>query len=334
MFDAENNYQIYEMLGDGTCNKFIVWYMYRRFPVLQTVHGVQIIARLKINYCGNKVFSTFGEKIGLWDFISSPQVIRQTKKKQLLEDVFEALVGAAELLIDKYTRPGCGSVMCNKFLTRLFDEENIPLTYESLYDAKTRLKELFDSKDASIHKLGKISYRSVKDEKDSQQETSVFLNNHLIASCRALTLSDSEQNASELALTYISKTYHIKKQEPNIFKLIRGEKMVSAHDVRVKFPIKYSCNRWIQYAKHIVSGELFWAIEKAPQHLFWLEEDTCGLTFLDYLFVRNEYSDTVDYHITRVLQAIKKMCPFKLKIHPSVKEKIPARFIELVMCIV
>jgi dsRNA-specific ribonuclease len=164
--DDTVNYEMFEQLGDVTANKFIVWYMYRRFPQLKHPLGVKVVARLRINYGARQTFNEIGEKLGFWDFISASVDDRARKKKDLLEDCVESIVGAIEFIIDEDSRPGVGNAVAYDILKSVFDEIDISLGYEDLYDAKTRLKELFD-----FHKgeLGKLVYTKTRDE-----ETGIF----------------------------------------------------------------------------------------------------------------------------------------------------------------
>lgn len=159
--DENNNYQVYEQLGDLTGNKFIVWYIYKRFPQLKCAEGVKVAARLRINLGSKNSFCSIAENFGFWDFISATNDLRQRKKKPLLEDVFEAFLGATETILDEHTKIGVGYACVYKILGAIFDEIPISLKYEDLYDAKTRLKELFD-----IHseKLGPLRYEEKREE--------------------------------------------------------------------------------------------------------------------------------------------------------------------------
>lgn len=149
--DPINNYEIYEQIGDVTANKFIVWYAYKRFPQLYCPKGVKVVARLRINYGAKNFFHLLGEKLGFWPYISALEVgegrgkYRSRHKKELLEDVFEAFIGCTEYLIDKMYRPGVGYGIVYDILTEIFDQIPMSLKYEELYDAKTRLKETFDT---------------------------------------------------------------------------------------------------------------------------------------------------------------------------------------------
>ena len=159
LVDPDNNYQVLEQIGDLSGNKFIVNYMYERFPQLDCTEGVKVVARLRINYGAKQSFCEIARKLGFWPFISATNELRNRKMKPLLEDVFEAFLGATERILDRKKRVGVGYAIVYDFLANIFDEMYISLRYEDLYDAKTRLKELFD-----LHedKIGPLVYKETK----------------------------------------------------------------------------------------------------------------------------------------------------------------------------
>ena len=159
LVDPDNNYQVLEQVGDLTGNKFIVNYMYERFPQLDCTEGVKVVARLRINYGAKESFCEIARKLGFWPFISATNDLRQRKMKALLEDVFEAFLGATERILDKRKRVGIGYAIVHDILRTIFNDMDISLRYEDLYDAKTRLKELFDMHETS---LGPLMYKEQK----------------------------------------------------------------------------------------------------------------------------------------------------------------------------
>lgn len=171
LVDENNNYQVYEQLGDLIGNKFIVWYMYRRFPQLKCAEGVKVAARLRINYGAKNSFSKIAEKLGFWPFITAPNDLRSRKQKDLLEDVFEAFLGVTALVLDESFNIGVGDAIVYRILKSIFDDMDISLRYEDLYDAKTRLKELFD-----IHEeiLGPLKYETSRREEDGVAISQVY----------------------------------------------------------------------------------------------------------------------------------------------------------------
>ena len=159
LVDPDNNYQVLEQVGDLSGNKFIVNYMYERFPQLDCAEGVKVVARLRINYGAKESFCEIARKLGFWEFISATNELRQRKMKPLLEDVFEAFLGATERILDRRKRVGVGYAIVHDILTAIFNEMHISLRYEDLYDSKTRLKELFDLHESS---LGPLVYKEQK----------------------------------------------------------------------------------------------------------------------------------------------------------------------------
>jgi dsRNA-specific ribonuclease len=174
--DLENNYEVYEQLGDITANKFIVWYMYRRFPQLNCTKGVKVVARLRINYGAKQSFANIADSLGFWDYISASEDERNHRKKALLEDTLEAFLGATERLIDDRIKEGVGYVVVYNLLKTIFDKIPISLKYEDLYDAKTRLKELFDFyPQETIGSIEYISNKVLLEDKNNFNYTYIYL---------------------------------------------------------------------------------------------------------------------------------------------------------------
>ena len=216
--DPENNYEIYEQLGDVTANKFIVWYMYRRFPQLKHPLGVKIVARLRINYGARQSFFKIGENLGFWQYITATEEIRSRKKKDLLEDCVESFIGVTEFLLDHiYEKPGIGNIVIYDILKSIFDEIPISLKYEDLYDSKTRLKELFD-----FHKtkLGKLKYTNIRDKESGYFTANTYMTcqsgeSVLLGSGCATKLKDAEQKAAEQAIKKMKNKFGLTKEIPN-----------------------------------------------------------------------------------------------------------------------
>ena len=226
LVDPDNNYQVLEMIGDLSGNKFIVNYMYERFPQLDCAEGVKVVARLRINYGAKESFCEIARKLGFWPFISATNDLRQRKMKPLLEDVFEAFLGATERILDKRRRVGVGYAIVHDILTSIFDDMNISLRYEDLYDSKTRLKELFDMHESSI---GPLVYKENKREMIMQSTAyrvkggkyaekvdnngNISVNKKKIIGGQYIKLgegsaslkADAQQNAATAALDFLNK---------------------------------------------------------------------------------------------------------------------------------
>ena len=214
--DPVNNYQVYEQHGDLSGNKFIVTYMYQKFPQLQCSDGVKVVARLRIVYGAKQSFSELARKLGFWNFISVTADIRQRKMKALLEDVFEAFLGVTEYIIDNYKRIGVGYAVVYDILTSMFDKLDISLQYEDLYDAKTRLKELLDIHE---HQLGTLQYTELKHNNMTVCSLYLIKNTEKtkISEGIATIKADAQQYASTNALKILEQRGFI-KSVPDIFK--------------------------------------------------------------------------------------------------------------------
>lgn len=172
--DTLRNYEMLEKLGDATCNKVIVWYIYNKFPKLKLKpQGVMLISRISHVLRSKQTFSNIGITLGFEKFISSGLMmvkggemkrIMHVMRNSIVEDCFEAFIGATELLIDKRFREGVGYCIVQNIITALLNEFPIPsLRYEDLFDPITRLKELFDYqkfvfKDGITAGLGTFKY--------------------------------------------------------------------------------------------------------------------------------------------------------------------------------
>ena len=167
--DPHNNYQVLEQVGDLAANKFINNYMYSRFPQLDCTAGVAVVARLRIKYGAKNSFAEIARNLGFWFFISATNDLSQRKMKPLLEEVLEAFIGATERILDRRKRIGVGYAIVYDILATIFDDMEISLKYEDLYDGKTRIKELFDMHESV---LGPLVYKDQK--RDLLQQSTIF----------------------------------------------------------------------------------------------------------------------------------------------------------------
>jgi len=207
--DEKINYEYLEFLGDTTLNKAIAWYLSRRFSHLNCPEGVKVLTRLKINLISKRSFAMFAKQLSFWDFVSVDLDTRANKMDKTLEDVFEAFFGATEKLIDERVQVGAGYSICYGIISKLLDSRDISLKYDHLFDAKTRLKEIFDY---FGDKLGKLKY--VTEKNDRLHTTKAIL----VQPHRQLTLGegyaplkvDSEQKASEYAIRELKRLNFVK----------------------------------------------------------------------------------------------------------------------------
>jgi dsRNA-specific ribonuclease len=212
-YDAYNHYEVYEQLGDITVNKFLVWYFHHRLAhhgaLFHSTLGVKIVARLRIKYGSKQQLSDLAERLGFWPYIRITESVSQGKRLSILEDVFEAFIGVTEFLIDSRLMVGLGYIVCYRILQSLFDPMTIDISYEQLFDAKTRLKELFD---VYRDQLGSLQYEYEKQNTTGHawvQITRIPPGTQekvlICTATHAINKALAEQQASEDALKILSR---------------------------------------------------------------------------------------------------------------------------------
>lgn len=204
------NYEIMEFLGDATLNKAIVWYLFRRFPQLNTPYGVRVLSRLKIHMVSKRSFCMISQRLGFEEHVIASDEIRATNMSKVLEDVLESFFGTTELLVDMKLGHGFGNCVCSDILGSVLDTIDISLEYESLYDAKTRLKELFDSLRSDLTDLKYVSQRI-----DSQHHVQVTCKvkgvYSVVGRGIAYIKADAEQQGAEQGLKYLKSIGYFKE---------------------------------------------------------------------------------------------------------------------------
>lgn len=198
-YDPERNYEPYEFVGDSIANKSVVYYIFTKYPYLQQPKCVVILSKIKNYLISSKNFSAFARKLGFWEFVSTNQTLKDSRLISVLEDVFEAFIGATELLIDQVCGHGTGMVICSNIITRLLDEIHIPTTYEELCDAKTRLKELVDQYRGEL----KIHYKCTT--VDKRHNVEINFRGKVIGRGDEYIKVKAEQKAAKKAIKYLER---------------------------------------------------------------------------------------------------------------------------------
>jgi len=217
--NAKHNYEVYEQLGDITVNKFLVWYFHNRFSHnLNSTFGVKIIARLRIKYGSKQFLSELSEKLGFGEYIQVAEVMTHGKRMSLLEDVFEAFVGVTEYIIDQRIHPGLGYISCYRILESWFNPIPIDLSYEQLFDAKTRLKELFDLYRDTLGTLIYECEKTIGSEPDGVNQTVIKVfrkvgtdRKYICSASSPVNKALAEQLASEQALQILAQQGYTKE---------------------------------------------------------------------------------------------------------------------------
>jgi dsRNA-specific ribonuclease len=167
---SKDNYEFYEQLGDVSAGQFIIWYAYRRMPFLKCDEGVNIVSRIKIKYVSKEYFFNIANNLGFWDYITASIEDRGRNRESLLEDVLEAFLGVTIMILDDTFRQGVGYAIVYDILKSIYDEIDISLEYDELFDIVTNVKESTDfffrdekivytyNKDANTTKITAIAW--------------------------------------------------------------------------------------------------------------------------------------------------------------------------------
>ncbi len=210
------NYELYETLGDGVANNALVYYLVRRFPEINCPDGVPVLARLKINLVSKDTFRTLNEQhLGFWPYITAAEDTRQRQQKSLLEDTFEAAMGALVWMVDDRIYQGAGFAIAYNIIESLFNTMTISLSYDELFDAKTRLKEMVDAfkmrgpsfNGRRLPPIGDIEYRRADRRPDGSHSVSIYRvesrtpkQEALLATAQGTCQKDAEQKAADVAV--------------------------------------------------------------------------------------------------------------------------------------
>lgn len=203
--DPENSYENYEFLGDGSSNKCIIFYLYKKFPQLQQPLGFKIMSRLKILYVSKKIFQHIGDqKLGFLPYIKVDPALMETQRFKILTDVFEAFIAATEMIFDSIFELGVGYAVVYTIISSIFDEIHISLKYEDLYDSITRIKELFESREFKSQ-LGPYNYDYQRKHEERTVMCNVINKGRIIGTGSGLSQGAAQQRAAQEALNNLEK---------------------------------------------------------------------------------------------------------------------------------
>lgn len=194
--DPVNNWENCELLGDVVSNAAIVMILYQKFPQLRHPLGFKVMARLKILYVSKKIFHQFSDKLGFIPYIKVDPALMENRLK-VLTDVFEAFIGATQLIFDSNFDTGVGYAVVYAIISSLLNEMPISLKYNDLYDSVTRVKELFEYREFK-NKLGPYLYEYQRN--DSGVVCHVINKGKVIGVGQGMSQSAAQQRAAEEAL--------------------------------------------------------------------------------------------------------------------------------------
>lgn len=141
-FDRENptnNYEYYELIGDGFLNANAMYYYTKKFPQLKDPRVVGFLTRLKFVGISKPQFASLARQMGFYKWIrTDTEETKRHDQQSLLEDTFEAFAGCLLTLADSLYQYS-GNALVSKFIETQGEKIKFSLKYRDLYDGKSIL---------------------------------------------------------------------------------------------------------------------------------------------------------------------------------------------------
>lgn len=232
---VDENQERLEFLGDTVVNQIVAWHIHERFP---TIQSVKWLTRLKHNLISKKTLGMMAYEAGFEEHIrygekmkeciaENPDITTNVDYLSMLEDTFEAFMAAIVKVANRVL--GCGGYeIAKRILDSFLNVHDISLEPKKVFDAITRLKELYESRNLGIRWPIAQAYRKTKLE-DGSFEVIVYGWPHgdrkptpqnRAQLCRVLgkTKDDTSQAAAEKAIEILERSYKISELPPNPYK--------------------------------------------------------------------------------------------------------------------
>jgi dsRNA-specific ribonuclease len=150
-YGSEDNYELAELLGDVVVNSCIAFYLKDRFP---EISSMSFITRLKHKYISKPELGRIAEREGflkhilygreMKEIVNSRNPQHNKDYRSMLEDTFESFIGTVVTVIDGKTRNGIGNPVACNIISSFINKIDISLDFEIVFDAKSRLKMVYD----------------------------------------------------------------------------------------------------------------------------------------------------------------------------------------------
>lgn len=215
--NENNNYELFELLGDSSIDKFLNQYARKKFPQLEHSQGVDILSKIKNKYRAKTFLANLSNIFGFQPYITYTEDKWNIFKTTILEDCFESMIGVTEFLIEKYFQnkyTGIGYIFIYRLLEEIFSKyQNITIQYEELVDAKIRIAELKDF-------LKKNNQTQLFENYIQNKETKKFTYKYIfgtevVGQYEAMSKKQAKEFAAKKALITLKDKYGIEKTIPD-----------------------------------------------------------------------------------------------------------------------
>ncbi len=217
-YNATYNYELLEFYGDTVVNFAVSQYIRKRFL---KITSMKWLTKLEHNLSSKITLADLAKKADFLPHILYNKEIVSGDETTLehlsmMEDVFEAFFGALVTVFNNSSQRGVGYAVAYIIITSFYDTLYISLRWEDVFDAKSRLKEIYDN-------LGWIFDQNIStyyDQTKKIQLTTIWgylegdisrldINKKMIAKGVGTTKQNSQENASFNAIAILQDKYNI-----------------------------------------------------------------------------------------------------------------------------
>lgn len=108
-----------------------------------------VYSKIRVVLEQHQTLSTFAQSRGFMHYVNGDAKAISADRNKLLEDVFEAFIGALVHVVDAKLEPGLGHYYARSYVVGILNDSptvrNLRITYETLIDPMSRLNELLTS---------------------------------------------------------------------------------------------------------------------------------------------------------------------------------------------
>lgn len=179
-----------EFLGDSVLSLIISEYLFKKYPNYKE----GLLTKIKSSLVSTQMLSQLSKDLKLGDFIllgHGEEASGGRQRENMLEDLFEAIVGAIYL--------DAGIIEAKKFIIKAYNEKLDNLNDNSYKDYKSIFQEI-------IQKEYKISPKYITEEiKNDMFKSEAYVNKKSYATGLGKSKKEAEMECAKNALNYIKR---------------------------------------------------------------------------------------------------------------------------------
>ena len=186
---THHDYERLEFIGDSVLGFVVASLIYKYHPEMKEGE----MTRTRSSLVQSNSLAKYAINLGYNEYIRAGHSLsleEASKNHNILEDVFEAVIGA--LYLDQ------GIEFCIKFITKIFKDDVINFKIDDFKDYKSLLQEAMQAEYRES-----VTYRVIREmgpPHDKTFEVEVLFNNCILGKGRGKSKKEAEQNAASDAL--------------------------------------------------------------------------------------------------------------------------------------